>query len=33
MALLPILLRVGGHRIWAQPSWLGRLLPEIRFAH
>ncbi|MDQ6837025.1 MAG: MMPL family transporter [Actinomycetota bacterium] len=33
MALLPILLRVGGHRIWAQPAWLGKILPDIRFAH
>ncbi|HWD07881.1 MAG TPA: MMPL family transporter, partial [Actinomycetota bacterium] len=33
MALLPILLRIGGHRIWAQPAWLERVLPDIRFAH
>ncbi|MHB1488236.1 MAG: MMPL family transporter [Acidimicrobiales bacterium] len=33
MALLPILLRLGGHRIWGQPSWLARILPDIRFAH
>ena len=33
MALLPVLLRLGGHRIWSQPRWLARLLPDIRFAH
>ncbi len=27
MALIPILLRLGGHRIWAQPAWLAKLLP------
>ena len=33
MALLPILLRIGGHRIWARPTWLAKMLPDIRFAH
>jgi RND superfamily putative drug exporter len=33
MALLPILLRIGGHRIWSQPAWLEKVLPDIRFAH
>jgi RND superfamily putative drug exporter len=33
MALLPVLLRLGGHRIWSRPRWLARLLPDIRFAH
>lgn len=33
MALLPMLLRLGGHRIWASPRWLARILPDIRFAH
>jgi RND superfamily putative drug exporter len=33
MALLPVLLRLGGHRIWDQPAWLGKILPNIRFSH
>jgi RND superfamily putative drug exporter len=33
MALLPILLRLGGHRIWDRPAWLANILPDIRFAH
>lgn len=33
MVLLPIVLRLGGHRIWSRPAWLARILPEVRFAH
>lgn len=33
LALLPVLLRLGGHHIWHQPAWLGRLLPEVSFSH
>ncbi len=33
MALLPVLLRFGGHRIWGSPAWLERIVPTVRFAH
>lgn len=33
LVLLPVLLRLAGHAAWHQPVWLGRLLPEVRFAH
>jgi RND superfamily putative drug exporter len=33
LVLLPTLLRVFGHRAWAQPRWLARFLPDVRFGH
>jgi RND superfamily putative drug exporter len=33
LLLLPVLLRLSGHAAWHQPRWLGRVLPEVRFAH
>jgi RND superfamily putative drug exporter len=33
LALLPVLLRLGSHRIWRSPGWLTRLLPGVRFSH
>ena len=33
LVLLPVLLRLGGHRIWHQPPWLARILPKVRFSH
>ncbi len=33
LALLPALLRLGGHRAWWSPRWLRRILPSISFAH
>jgi len=33
LILIPTLLRVFGHWAWAQPRWLGRVLPDIRFGH
>ncbi|WP_344665468.1 MMPL family transporter [Catenulispora yoronensis] len=33
LVLLPVSLRLLGRAAWACPVWLGRLLPEVRFAH
>ncbi|MEV5651014.1 MMPL family transporter [Nocardia sp. NPDC052254] len=33
LVLLPVLLRLGGHRAWWSPRWLRRILPSISFAH
>jgi RND superfamily putative drug exporter len=33
LVLMPTLLRVFGHYAWAQPRWLDRILPDIRFGH
>ena len=33
LLLLPVILRLGGHRIWGRPNWLGRMLPRVRFSH
>ncbi len=33
LVVLPIVLRLGGHRAWHQPKWLGRILPKVTFAH
>jgi RND superfamily putative drug exporter len=30
---MPTLLRVFGHRAWALPRWLDRLLPDVTFGH
>jgi RND superfamily putative drug exporter len=33
LVLMPTLLRVFGHRAWALPRWLDRILPDVRFGH
>jgi len=33
LVLLPVLLRLGGHRIWHLPRWMAKLLPKVRFSH
>ena len=33
LVLLPVLLRLGGHRIWHRPRVLDRVLPRVRFSH
>ncbi|NUS92666.1 MAG: MMPL family transporter [Nocardia sp.] len=33
LVLLPALLRLSGHGAWWSPGWLGKILPEIDFAH
>lgn len=33
LVLLPVLLRLTGHRAWWSPAWLRKLLPSISFAH
>jgi RND superfamily putative drug exporter len=33
LVLVPTLLRVFGHRAWALPRWLDRILPDVRFGH
>jgi RND superfamily putative drug exporter len=33
LVLMPTLLRVFGHRAWALPRWLDRLLPDVTFGH
>ena len=33
LVLMPTLLRIFGHRAWALPRWLDRLLPDVRFGH
>jgi RND superfamily putative drug exporter len=33
LLLLPVALRLAGPLAWAQPRWLGRILPEVRFGH
>jgi RND superfamily putative drug exporter len=33
LVLLPVVLRLGGHRGRRQPAWLKRLVPQVRFAH
>jgi RND superfamily putative drug exporter len=33
LVLMPTLLRVFGHRAWALPGWLDRVLPDVRFGH
>ncbi len=33
LVLLPIILRYGRHHSWHLPSWLGRILPKVRFSH
>jgi len=33
LVVLPVVLRLGGHRAWHQPKWLGRMLPKVKFSH
>jgi RND superfamily putative drug exporter len=33
MALLPVILRLGGHAVWHRPKVLDRILPTVRFSH
>jgi RND superfamily putative drug exporter len=33
LVVLPVVLRLGGHRAWQQPTWLGRILPRVTFSH
>jgi RND superfamily putative drug exporter len=33
LVLLPVLLRLTGSAAWWTPSWLRRILPDIRFSH
>jgi RND superfamily putative drug exporter len=33
LVLMPTLLRAFGHRAWACPRWLDRLLPDVKFGH
>jgi len=33
LLLLPVLLRLTGRAAWATPSWLRRVLPNVRFSH
>jgi RND superfamily putative drug exporter len=33
LLLLPVLLRLAGRWAWWAPSWIGRLLPDVRFGH
>jgi putative drug exporter of the RND superfamily len=33
LVLMPVMLRLLGHAAWAQPAWLDRVLPDVRFGH
>jgi len=33
LLLLPVLLRLAGRAAWASPTWLRRVLPDVRFTH
>jgi RND superfamily putative drug exporter len=33
LVLMPVLLRLLGHHAWAQPRWLDRIFPDVRFGH
>ena len=33
LVLLPVILRLGGHKAWHRPTWLNRVIPHVRFAH
>ena len=33
LLLMPVLLRLTGRAAWACPSWLRRVLPDVRFSH
>lgn len=33
LILLPVVLRLTGHRAWRAPTWLAKVLPAVRFTH
>jgi RND superfamily putative drug exporter len=33
LVILPVVLRVAGHRAWLRPAWLDRVLPRVTFSH
>jgi RND superfamily putative drug exporter len=33
LVVLPVLLRVGHRHLWYRPTWLARVLPQVRFSH
>jgi RND superfamily putative drug exporter len=33
LLLVPVLLRLAGPAAWYLPSWLDRILPDVRFGH
>ena len=33
LVLLPVVLRYGNHVSWHQPTWLGKVLPKVKFSH
>jgi len=33
MVLLPVVLRLGGHKAWHRPKVLDRVLPKVTFSH
>jgi RND superfamily putative drug exporter len=33
LVLLPVVIRLAGHRAWHRPLWLNRVLPSVRFSH
>jgi RND superfamily putative drug exporter len=33
LVVLPVLLCVGNRHIWYRPTWLARVLPQVRFSH
>ena len=33
LLLLPVLMRYAGRVAWWQPTWLDRILPDVRFGH
>jgi RND superfamily putative drug exporter len=33
MVLLPVILRLGGHKAWHRPKILDRVLPTVKFSH
>ena len=33
LVLLPVLLRLGGHKAWLRPKVLDRVLPTVKFSH
>lgn len=33
MVLLPVVLRLGGHKAWHRPGWLARIVPQVKFSH
>jgi len=33
MVLLPVVLRLGGHKAWHRPAWLDHVIPRVHFSH